>query len=138
MAVHHQRDATLGERADFGNRQRDIRRHRHRLGVEVTAGDHVILGGEDQRVIGHRVGFGQQHLSRPADLGQAGAHHLRLTAQGVRVLHLAAVMVRQRDRAVVGQQMAIQRRRVNLPALAAHFMDARIKRTTGAQRRFGG
>ena len=131
MAVHHQRDAALGERADFGDRQRDIiRGHRHRFGMEVTAGDDVIFGGKDQRVIGDRVGFRQQHLSRLADLRQARAHHLRLAAQGVRVLHLAAVMVRLRDRAIVGQQVAIQRRRINLPALAAHFMDARIKRTT--------
>ncbi|SSL80950.1 Uncharacterised protein [Klebsiella pneumoniae] len=98
--------------------------------MEVTAGDDVIFGGKDQRVIGDRVGFSQQHLSRLADLRQAGAHHLRLAAQGVRVLHLAAVMVRLRDRAIFGQQVAIQRRRINLPALAAHFMDARIKRTT--------
>jgi hypothetical protein len=82
MAVHHQRDAALGERADFGDRQRDIiRRHRHRFGVEVTAGDDVIFGGKDQRVIGDRVGFGQQHFRRLADLRQAGAHHLRLAAQ---------------------------------------------------------
>lgn len=59
MAVHHQRDTTLGERADFGDRQRDIiRRHRHRFGVEVTAGDDVIFGGKDQRVIGDRIRFG--------------------------------------------------------------------------------
>jgi hypothetical protein len=47
-------------------------------------------------------------------------------------------MVRLRNRAVVGQQMAIQRRGVNLPALAARFVNARIKRTTRTQRRFGG
>ncbi len=139
MAVHHQRDTALRQRSDFGNRQRDIiRRHRHRFGVEVTSGNHVVLAGEHQRVIGYRVGFNQQHFRRLAKLGQAGTHHLRLAAQRVRILHLGAVMVRLGNRAVVGQQMAIVRRGVNLPALTARFVNARIKRTTRTERRFGG
>ena len=139
MTVHHQRNTTLGQRTDFGNRQRNvIRRHRYRFGVEVTAGDHFILGGEDQRVIRHRIGLNQQDFRGLANLGQTGAHHLRLTAQRVRVLHFATVVMRLRNLAAVGQHMAIQRRSVNLPALAARFVNTRIKRTTRSQRRFGG
>ena len=139
MAVHHQGDAALRQRANFGNRQRDIiRRHRHRFGVEVTAGNHVVLAGKYQRVVGYRVGFHQQHLRRLAKLGQAGPHHLRLTAQRVRILHLGTVMMRLGNGAVVGQQMAIERRGVNLPALAARFMNARVKRPARSKRRLGG
>ncbi|MNR48505.1 hypothetical protein D3C85_1677500 [compost metagenome] len=36
--IHHQRDTTLGQRANFGNRQcQIIGGHRHRLRVEVPA-----------------------------------------------------------------------------------------------------
>ena len=92
--IHHQRDTALGQRADFGNRQRDIiRRHRHRLGVEVAPGDHLVFLGEHQRVIGHRVGLHQQDLRRLTQLRQARAHHLRLAAQGIGILNLLAVMV---------------------------------------------
>ena len=63
--------------------------HRHRFGMEVAAGQHVTLFGEHQRVIGDGVGFYLQHLGGTADLRQAGAHHLRLAAQGVRILHFS-------------------------------------------------
>ena len=94
MFIHHQRDAALGQRADFGNRQGDIiRRHCHRLGMEVAPGDHLVFLGEHQRVIGHRVGLHQQHFCRLAQLRQARAHHLRLAAQGIGILNLLAVVV---------------------------------------------
>ena len=73
------------------------------FGVEVAAGDHVVLAGKYQRVIGDRVGFNQQHFRRLAKLGQAGSHHLRLTAQRIRVLHLGAIMVGLGNCAVIGQ-----------------------------------
>ena len=70
---------------------------RHRLGVEVAAGDHRAVVGEHQRVVGHRVGLAQQHQRGMAQLVEAGAHHLRLAAQAVRVLHaVVAFEVRAR------------------------------------------
>ncbi len=80
--VDQQRHAPLGERADFGDGQRQIiGRKGHRLGVEVTTGDDLLVIGKHQRVVGDRVGFAHQHLGRLTDLGQAGPHHLRLAAQ---------------------------------------------------------
>jgi hypothetical protein len=49
--------------------------------------DHRAVFGEHQRVVGHRIGLAQQHQRGMAQLVQAGAHHLRLAAQAVRVLH---------------------------------------------------
>ncbi len=136
--IHHQRDTTLRQCANFGNRQGQIiRRHRHRFGVEVTPGDHFVFRGEHQRVIGNGIGFNQQYLRHLAHLGKTGPHYLRLTAQGVRVLHLVAVVVRLGNGAGVGQDVAEQRRGVDLPALAAYLMNAGVKRTTGAEHRFG-
>ena len=61
--------------------------------------------GEDQRVVGHRVGLAQQHQRGVAQLVEAGAHHLRLAAQAVRILH-----------AVVASRCE---RRIALPASSA-------------------
>ena len=139
MLIHHQRNSPLGQGAHFGNRQRDvIRRHRHGLGVEVTAGDHLVFLGEHQRVIGHRVGFHQQHFCGLAQLRQTRAHHLRLTAQRVRILYLVTVMVRISNLTGLRQQMAIHCGSVNLPALATYVMNTRVKRTTRAQHRLRG
>lgn len=64
--IHHQRDTALGQRADFGNRQRDIiRRHRHRLGVEVAAGDHLVFWANTSGLSDTALAFYQQHLRRP-------------------------------------------------------------------------
>ena len=77
-----------------------------------------------------------QHLGGLADLRQAGAHHLRLAAQGVRILHFFAVAVRVGDFAARTEQVAVGEGGVDLAALAAHLMDTRIERAAGAQRRF--
>ena len=61
--------------------------------MEVAPGDHLVFLGEHQRVIGHRVGLHQQHLRRLAQLRQTRPHHLRLAAQGIRILHLLTVVV---------------------------------------------
>ena len=55
--VDQQRDAPLGERADLGDRERErVGGERHRLGVEVAAGEDLAVA-EHQRIVGHRVGF---------------------------------------------------------------------------------
>jgi hypothetical protein len=96
-----------------------VGRQRHRLGVEVAAGDHRPIVGKDQRVVGHRIGLAHQHQRGMAQLVQAGAHHLRLAAQAVRVLHaVVASVVRLADGAA-GQQAAVVLRHVDLAGLAA-------------------
>ena len=66
--------------------------------VEVAAGDDLAGIGEHQRIVGHRVGFGQQDLRRVPHLVEAGAHHLRLAAQAVGILHARAILVRFANR----------------------------------------
>ncbi|MNS98627.1 hypothetical protein D3C72_1329990 [compost metagenome] len=95
--------------------------------MEVAARDHVALGHEHQRVVRHGVGFNLQHMRGVADLRQAGAHHLGLAAQGVRVLHLFAIGVRMAHFAVLAQQVAIDAGHGDLARLAARGVDACIE-----------
>ena len=111
-----------------------VGRQRHRLGVEVAAGDHRAVFGEHQRVVGHRVGLAHQHQRGVAQLVQAGAHDLRLAAQAVRVLHaVVALEVGAADRAAF-EQRAVVLRHVDLPGLAAQRVDARVERAVAAAR----
>jgi hypothetical protein len=65
----------------------------------------AVLIGKHQRVVGHGIGFAHQHLRGVAHLVQAGAHHLRLAAQAVRVLHaVVALEVRAADLAAHHEQ----------------------------------
>ena len=88
---------------------------RDRLGVEVAAGQHLVVGavpaGEHQRIVGHGVRLDQQ-TSAPACAHrvEARAHHLRLAAQAVRILHARAILVRVAD-AAAGEQPAVDRAR---------------------------
>ena len=120
-------------RADLGDRQRHrVGREGHRLGVEVAAGQRLAGVGEDQRVVGDGVGLAHQHGGGMAHQVEAGAHHLRLAAQAVRVLHaLVADEMRGADRAA-GEQRAERRGDVDLARLAAHRVDARIERRVAA------
>lgn len=70
-----------------------------------------------------------------ADLCQTGSHHLGLAAQGIRILHLLAVVVGHADLAAIHQQVAIAGGGVDLAALAAHLMDAGIERPAAAEGR---
>ena len=100
-AVDQHGNAPLGNRAHFGNRQRNaVRGQGHRLGVEVAAREHGAIIGKHQRVVGDRIGLAQQHDGAVAQLVQAGAHHLRLAAQAIGVLHaVIAIEVRQANSA---------------------------------------
>ena len=132
--VHHHRNAALGNRADFGQCQRDVvGRHRHRLGMEIAAGEDFVVIGEHQRVIGNGVGLHRQHGGGLAQLGQCRTHHLRLAAQAVGVLHLAAFGMRQADFALLAQEVAVNGGGIDLALLAAYRMDARVKRRTRTQ-----
>ncbi len=120
---------------DLGDREREVvRRERDRLGVEVAAREDLVRVREDQRIVGHRVRFGEQHAGRVTHLVEARAHHLRLAAQAVRILHARAVLVRRADRAA-GEQRAVDRGRVRLTAMAAHRVDARVERRVAAEAR---
>ena len=136
VLVHHQRDAALGQRADLGDGQGDIvGGHGHGLCVEVATGNHLAFSSEHQRVVGYRVGLDAEHLGGLTQLGQAGAHDLRLATQRVRVLHLVAGGVGAADLAAVAEQVAEGCRRVDLPALATGGMDARIEGRARTQQR---
>ena len=85
-----------------GERQR-VGREGHRLGVKVAAGEHVALLDEQQRIVGDGIGLDAQRRGAVADQIEAGAHHLRLAAEGVRILHSRAVQMRGADRAARDQ-----------------------------------
>ena len=100
-----------------------------------TIAPRPAVAGEDERVVGDRVGLAQQHQRGVAQLVEAGADHLRLAAQAVRVLHaVVALQVRAADLAA-REQRAVVARDVDLPRLAAQRVDARIERAVAAARR---
>ena len=73
-------------------RKRDrkkIERERHRLPVEVAAGDDVALFRKDQRVVGDRVDLAADRLLDVVDRVPACTVNLRDAADGIRILHLA-------------------------------------------------
>ena len=128
LGVDQQRDAPLGDRADLGDRQRQlIGRERHRLGVKIAARQHLAIAREHQRIVGHGVGLAQQRGARAAQQIEARAHHLRLAAQRVGVLHLLAVQVRGPHPAAPQQRAQLRSHRA-LPGLAPDRVDALIKR----------
>ena len=97
ISVHQQRDPAFGKRADLRDRERKIvGSEGDRLGVKVAAGkyrDVFIFVDKDERIVRHRIRLDEQHRRRVAHLVETRAHHLRLTAQTVRVLHAWAVDV---------------------------------------------
>ena len=93
-----------------------------------------LAAAQHQRVVGDGIGLAQQHPCRMTELVQAGAHHLRLAAQAVRVLHaVVALEVAQADPAA-GEQLAVVLRHVDLAGLAAQRVDARVERAVAAAR----
>ena len=70
----------MRERHDVGGKS-------DRLGMEVAARQGLAGVGEDQRIVGHAVGFGRQRRRGVAQDVEHGAHDLRLAAQAVGILH---------------------------------------------------
>ena len=101
--------------------------------MEIAAGDGVDILREDQRIVRDGVAFDREHLGGLAQLGEAGAHDLGLAAHGIRVLHLVAVAVRGADLAHGPEQEPVGRGRVDLAAVAADRVDARVERPAGAE-----
>jgi hypothetical protein len=134
VAVDQHGDAALGDGAHLGDGQAIASAgQRHRLGVEVAAADHGAVVGKDQRVVGHGIGLAQQHQRGVAQLVQAGAHHLRLAAQAVRVLHaVVAVGVAGGWRCPASRRGSTRPRRSG-PAGRAR-VDARVEGAVAAAR----
>ena len=86
-----------------------------------------ILVGEDDRIVGHRAGLDGQRARGILQQVERGAHHLRLAAEAVGVLHPAA-------RDVAGQDLAALEQAVDrggdadLAGLAAKLGNARVER----------
>jgi hypothetical protein len=89
---------------------------------------------EDERIVGDRIGFDLQRARGVAHEVEAGAHHLRLAAEAVGVLHLAAIGVEAADLAALEQALQ-QRRDAICPGWPRSFVEARIEGGVGALQR---
>ena len=100
--------------------------------MEVTAREHGTVLSKHQRVIGDGIGLAQQNSGRVPQLIKAGADHLGLAAQAIRVLHaVIAIQVRQAYRAT-RQQAAVVLGYIDLAGLATQRVDTRVKRAVAA------
>ena len=130
------RDAPLGQRADLADRDRDhVGGEGDRLGVEVAARERFVVVGEDQRIVGDAVGFVGERRRRLAQQIERRAHHLRLAAQAIGVLHARIAGEMRGADGAAGHQRAQRRGAFDLAAMAAQRMDARIERRVRAARR---
>ena len=128
-------DAALGDGADFGDGDG------HRVAGKATGSAWKLPPEIICCVSPNTSGLSVTALAsrsndqrRVAQLVEAGAHHLRLAAQAVRVLHAIVVFfVRMADFAA-GQQGAIVTRDVDLTWLTTHRVNARIKRAIALPR----
>ena len=86
---------------------------------------------EDQRIVGHAVDRGAEHVARVSKRAFDGAEHLRHAAHGVGILHAIAVLVVAMDLAV-GEQHAEAARDFELMRRAARLVNARVERRVAA------
>ncbi len=90
---------------------------------------------QHQRVVGDGIGLDVQRARGEAQHVEHRAHHLRLAAQRIGVLHaLVAQAMAVADRAALRATHAARRRRP-LAGMAAQRMDARIEGRVGAAQR---
>ncbi|MNI79821.1 hypothetical protein D3C73_1363040 [compost metagenome] len=101
--------------------------------MEVTTGNHIAFGSEHQRVVGDGVSFDDQHFGGLTELCQTRAHDLWLATQGVRILNLAAVLVRVRDFTALAQQVTVSGSGVDLAFLSTSGVDACVEWRARAQ-----
>ena len=100
MGIVEQGHAALGQGAGLGDGQgQHVGRHGHRLGVEVTAREHLAGCAEHQGIIGDAVGLAQEDVGGEAQVIETGAHDLGLAAQGIGILHPVAIGMGGTDRA---------------------------------------
>ena len=57
------------------------------LGMEIAARKHRAILGKDQRIVGDAIGLDDKRARRIGEEVEAGAHHLRLAAEGIGILH---------------------------------------------------
>ena len=107
------------------------------LGVEIAARKRLVRFREDERIVGDAVGLGEERRGRLAQEIEAGAHHLRLAAQAIGILHpFVAGQVRGADGASL-KQRAQRRGDFDLAGMAPQRMDARIERRVRSARAVG-
>ena len=105
--------------------------------MEVATRDHFAGVGEDQRIVGDSVRFHGECIGCLTQEVKACTHHLRLTAQAIRILHAVIVdKVRRPDRAA-GYQLAQSARHLDLATMPAQRLDTTVERPVGAPRRIG-
>ena len=86
--IDQQGNPPLRQRADFRNGEReDIGGEGDRLGVKISTRQHLPGIGKNQRIVRHRIRLDLEDGSSVPKLIETGAHHLRLAAQRIRVLH---------------------------------------------------
>ncbi len=142
QAAHHridqQRDPALGKIADLaGGHRQHVGGEGDRLGVEIAAGQSFFFIRKDQRVVGHAIGFGAECARSLTQHVERGAHHLRLTAQAIGILHALIIgEMRGADRRA-SHERAQRLRGLDLAAVLAQPMDTRIERSVRAARRVG-
>src|SRR5947209_707135 len=101
--------------------------------MEIAARENRLA--EDEGVVGDGDRLDLEDARRVAQLLEAGAHHLRLAAQAVRVLYARVVLeMRAADLAAL-HQLQIVLRHLALPGVAAQLVDARIERRIAARGR---
>ena len=135
--IGQQRDAAFGQRADLGDGDgHGIGGQRHRLGMEIAAGDDFVRVGEDQRIVGDGVDLALDDAGRVAQLVEHGAHHLGLAAQRIGILHpVVALEMGAADLAAGHELRAAPRATSIWPGWPRSCMDARIEGRIAAGRR---
>jgi hypothetical protein len=117
----------LRQAADLRQRERQrVGGEGHGLGVKVSARQHVALFDEQQRIVGDGIGLEAEGDAAIANQVQARAHHLRLAAERIGILHARAIQVRGANGAA-GDQVTVLARHGDLPGLAANFVNAIIE-----------
>ena len=131
--IDQHRNSPLGDRADLANRQRDhVGGESHWFGMEVATRQGLVGVGKDQRVVGDAVGLDFKRRGGLTQEVEHRAHHLRLAAQAIGILHTAVVIEVAGADATAGHQRAERIGDFDLAAMAAQCVDARIERRVGA------
>ena len=101
--------------------------------MEIAAGDHGFVIGEDQRVVGHGVQLQLQHAAHMLERIAHRAVHLRHAAQAVGVLHPQA-LCRLQHGALLAAQDEVFRHQL-LALMRPDLVHARVKGVELAQQR---
>jgi hypothetical protein len=125
LGIDQHGGAALRHRADLAHRHgQHVGGEGDRLGVEIAARKRFVV--EHDRIVGHRIGLDRRASRGVSRRSSARAHHLRLAAEAVGVLHLRAIVVAVADLAAVEQPASAAATRS--ARLAARSLDARVER----------